>query len=160
MDRKDEVEIMDISDTYVVGKRLKMSLSNDKTYPLWKGFKPQVLSIKNRVNTDFYSVQIYSSNFKEFNPNTIFENWAAVEVFDFSEIPEEMKKLIIPKGKYAVFMHFGLAKEVGKTMRFIYEIWLPESNFQLDDRLHFQVMKSDYRPDDPQAQETFWIPIK
>ena len=98
---KHKVRIIDISDKYLVGKNIKMSLTNDKTYPLWRDFKSQVLSIKNRSNSNFYSVQIYDSNlnFDEFKADTIFESWATVEVVDLSEQPISMEKLTIPKGK-------------------------------------------------------------
>ncbi|RLD79866.1 MAG: GyrI-like domain-containing protein [Bacteroidetes bacterium] len=109
---KDRVEIIDISDKILVGKKIKMSLTNDRTSVLWKNFKSQLFMIKNRADTNFYSIQIYNPdlNFKEFNSNTIFENWAAVEVIDHFEIPDGMEPLIIKEGKYAVFTHYGMAK--------------------------------------------------
>ena len=159
---KNKVEIIDISDKKLVGTKIKMSLTNDKTFALWKSFKSQLTAISNRVNSNFYSVQIYSpdQDFKDFNVNTIFENCAAVEVRDHLEIPEGMESLIIPKGKYAVFTHNGLAKEAFKTTQYIFADWFPKSKYQLGKGLHFQIMESDYRPDDLNAKETFWVPIK
>ena len=159
---KNNVEIIDISDKKLIGTKIKMSLTNDKNFTLWKNFKSQLTTISNRVNSNFYSVQIYRPDldFKDFNANTIFENCAAVEVSDHLEIPESMESLIIPEGKYAVFTHNGLAKDAFKTTQYIFEDWLPKSKYQLDKGLHFQIMESDYRPDDPNAKETFWVPIK
>lgn len=159
---KAHIEIIDISNKILVGKKIKMSLINDRTSVLWKNFKSQLFLIENRVDTNFYSIQIYNPDlsFKDFNSNTIFENWAAVEVIDHFEIPDGMESLIIKEGKYAVFTHYGTAKDVFKTTQYIYGDWLPKSKFQLDERPHFQIMESDYNPYDPNAKETFWVPVK
>lgn len=159
---KNNVEIINISEKVLVGKKVKMSLVNDKTFVLWKNFKSQISRIKNRVDNKFYSIQLYSSDldFKDFNSDTIFENCAAVEIYDSSEILEGMELFNITKGKYAVFTYMGIAAEAVKITRYIYEEWLPNSNFQLDNRPHFQVMDSNYKPDDPKAKETFWVPIQ
>ncbi len=158
---KDRVRIVDISDKILIGKKIKMSLTNDRTSVLWKSFKSQLFMIENRVDTSFYSIQIYSPdlNFKEFNSNIIFENWAAVEVIDHFEIPDGMESLIIKEGQYAVFTYYGTAKDAFKTTQYIFEVWLPGSKFQLDVRPHFQLMESDYRPNDSNAKETFWVPV-
>jgi AraC family transcriptional regulator len=159
---KNSVEIIDISEKKLVGTKIKMSLTNDKTFTLWKNFKSQLSTISNKVNTNSYSIQIYSSdlNFKDFNPNTIFTNCAAVEVSNHFKIPDGMELFIIPKGKYAVFTHKGIAKDAFKTTQYIFEEWLPTSDYLLDSRSHFQIMESDYKPDDPNAKETFWVPVR
>lgn len=155
-------EIIDIQEKILVGKKIKMSLSNDKTLVLWKDFKSGISVIHNRLNSNFYSVQIYDSdlNFVDFKADTIFETWASVEVIDHSKIPDGMEQLIIPKGKYAVFLHKGTAKEAFKTNSYIFGTWLPKSKYQLDDRPHFQVMELHYKPDDPESIEMFWIPVR
>ncbi len=156
------LEIINISEKLLVGKKVKMSLTGDKTFVLWKQFKSQIFRIKNKVDDKYYSIQFYNSDldFKDFNSDTVFENCAAVEINDSSKIPEGMELFNIPKGKYAAFTYTGIAAEAVKITRYIYEEWLPNSNFQLDNRPHFQVMDSNYKPDDPKAKETFWVPIQ
>ena len=49
--------------------------------------------IPNAVGTDLYSVQVYDGmDFDTFNPAMKFEKWAAIEVTDFSAIPDGMKE--------------------------------------------------------------------
>ena len=138
------MRIIDISEKILVGKKIKMSLTDDKTLILWKNFKSQISKIENRAGTNFYSIQFYNPklNFEDFNTSTIFENCAAVEVSNHFKIPDGMELFIIPKGKYAVFTHKGIAKDTFKTTQYIFEEWLPKSDYQLDSRpyFHFQIM--------------------
>ena len=155
-------EIIIISQKKLAGCKIKASLNENKNKELWEKFMSRLNEIKNKTDKSYLSVQIYNPllEFNEFTPSTLFDNWASVEVKDYSDLPFGMETLTIPTGKYAVFVHYGLAKDVFKTTQYIYEFWLPESKFELDDRPHFQIMESDYSPNDPNAKETFWIPIK
>ena len=74
---------------------------------------PQRKEITNFLSTDLFSMQVYDQrlNFGDFNENTRFEKWAAVEVADFDNIPESMESFILPEGLYAVFLHKGAAAE-------------------------------------------------
>lgn len=44
--------------------------------------------------------------------------------------------------------------------RYIFGTWLPASGYVLDDRPHFEVLGPGYRPDDPEAEEDIFIPIR
>ncbi|MDX1746735.1 MAG: hypothetical protein R3324_12415, partial [Halobacteriales archaeon] len=44
--------------------------------------------------------------------------------------------------------------------RSIYQEQLPDSPFELADREFFEVLPPSYRPDDPEATESIWIPIQ
>ncbi|MFZ1516954.1 MAG: GyrI-like domain-containing protein, partial [Saprospiraceae bacterium] len=65
-----------------------MSLKENATHLLWKTFMPLRKEIKNVLDSNLYSIQIYGSQyFQNFNPNNQFEKWAAVEVSDLNSIP-------------------------------------------------------------------------
>ena len=97
----------------------------------------------------------------DFRPNTIFEKWAAIEVSQFDQIPDSMEKFILPEGNYAVFVHKGPVSTFDETAAYIYGSWLPKSNYQLDERPHFEIMGEKYfGPMDPNSEEEVWIPIK
>jgi AraC family transcriptional regulator len=124
---------------------------------------PKRKQIKNRPNNDYISVQNFSGvlDLQSFSEETEFERWAAVEVLEVDEIPEGLEALAIQSGKYAVFVHHGLSSEFEKTKKFIFEMWLPNSGYQLDDRVHFEVMGAKYfGPSDANSEEEIWIPIK
>ncbi len=45
-------------------------------------------------------------------------------------------------------------------MKYIFGSWLPESEYELDSREHFEVLPETYQPMNPKAREEVWIPIK
>ncbi len=157
-----EPTILEIEDRKLIGMRIQTSLSENRTFELWRQFKPRVKEINGRKNGTFYSVQNFPHglDFKAFTNDTIFEKWAAVEVENFDALPMGMEPLLLPGGEYAVFVHSGPASTGYQTFEFIFGTWLPNSAFERDNRPHFELMTADYLPTDPNAQEEFWIPIK
>lgn len=144
-----------------VGKRMRMSFSKNKTYDLWRNFMPRRREIKNNISVDLFSIEIYPRQFFDnFNPDAEFEKWAAIEVTEFDQIPDGMETLVSPQGLYAVFVHKGPASTGAKTYRYIFETWLPNSQFLLDNRPHLAVMGETYKKDDPASEEELWIPVK
>lgn len=156
-------EIVGLKEIKLIGMHINHSLSNNKTTELWKKFMPRKKEILSLKNSWFYAIQQYGTDVKmrEFTPNTKFKIWAAVEVNSVENIPREMNSIVIPSGKYAIFMHKGDAKKFSETMNFILKIWLSESQYELDDRMHFQIMKDKYLGENnPNSVEEIWIPIK
>ena len=157
-----EPRIEILSEKKLIGKRIKMSLAENKTFELWRSFMPRRKEISNHLNTDLISMQVYdpSYDFKNFNLHATFEKWAAVEVSDFNSVPDEMETFILPSGLYAVFIHKGPASTGEKTFRYIFETWLPHSNYELDNRPHFEILGEKYKNEDPTSEEEIWVPIK
>ena len=151
-----------IQDKILVGQNLKMSLANNKTPQLWKGFMQQRKEILNAANTNLYSIQVYdpSLNFKNFSPQVIFTKWAAVQVTEHTTTPKGMMPYILKGGTYAVFIHRGKATAFHRTMEYIFGVWLPKSGYVLDKRPHFEVLGEKYRNDSEDSEEEVWIPIK
>lgn len=151
-----------LRETKLVGKNLSMSFTRDRTAELWQSFSPRLKEITNPVNTNLFSVEIYPDTgfIEKFNPAIEFEKWAAIEVSNFDTIPNEMEKLIIPEGLYAVFHYKGRPSEAQETFQFIYSVWLRNSEFQMDDRPYFALMGEKYKGEDPDSEEEFWIPVK
>ena len=146
----------------LVGKQVKMSLSTNKTGELWKSFMQRRKEIKNNLTTELFSMQVYdkSLNFVNFTQDTVFEKWAAVEVLDFNNIPEDMESFTLTGGLYAVFLHRGAASTGPATFRYIFETWLPNSEYSLDNRPHFEILGEKYKNEDPDSEEDIWIPIR
>ncbi len=154
--------IIDLAPKKLIGLYIQTSLTDNKTKELWQSFMPRRFEINNKVDENFYSIQVYPKGFdmKDFTPTTVFEKWAAVEVTDFDQIPHNLKSLELIGGLYAVFLHKGPAHTFPQTLRHIYETWLPTSNYQLDQRPHFEILDENYHPNDPNAQEEVWIPVR
>ncbi|GGG57366.1 hypothetical protein GCM10011414_29010 [Croceivirga lutea] len=151
--------IENISTKKLIGLSTKMSVINNKTAQLWGAFAPKISAIANRVSTDKISLQLYPENyFNAFNPNTVFEKWAAVEVVDFENTIEGLSYLILEGGKYAVFEYKGASTD-SSIFQYIYSEWLPKSIYKLDNRPHFEVLGEKYKNNDPNSEEEIWIPI-
>ncbi|BDU25299.1 GyrI-like domain-containing protein [Flavobacterium sp. GSB-24] len=156
-----EVQIKTLAEKKLIGHSIEMSFIENKTFQLWSGFMPKRKEIKNVVNSNLYSLEVYPENhFDNFDPNDNFQKWAAVEVSDFDDHPTPMKTLIVPSGLYAVFLHLGPAAEAHKTYHYIFTEWLPNSEYVVDERPHFAIMDEKYKKDDPDSEEEIWIPIK
>jgi AraC family transcriptional regulator len=155
-----QVSIENSSPKTLVGIHIKMSLSENKTGELWKSFMSQKDLIPNRKNQDFISLNIYPKGyFEKFNPKIEFEKWALAEVENFDNIPESMHAYKLSGGLYAIFNYRGSSNDAS-VFQHIYNEWLPQSNYQLDNRPHFEVLGSKYKNNDENSQEEIWIPIK
>ncbi|ALM07297.1 AraC family transcriptional regulator [Sediminicola sp. YIK13] len=157
-----EVRITTIKPKTLVGKRLSMSLDNNRTVALWQSFMPFKKVIRNKTSNEVISLQDYkgSLNLQNFSTSTEFEKWAAVEVSCTMGIPDNLEVFLLAGGSYAVFKHIGDASTFHNTLAHIFEVWLPNSIYSLDNRPHFEVMGDNYKNNDPNSEEEVWIPIK
>lgn len=140
-----------------------MSMHQNKTPQLWQKFMPRKHEIVGKASPNHFAVQIYDSglDISSFTPATEFDMWAAVDVIPDAPLPDGMERLLIPAGQYAVFIHRGLPSTFATTTsRYIFNEWLPAAPYQLENRPHFQLMRPDYRPDDPEAEEEVWVPVR
>jgi AraC family transcriptional regulator len=155
-----EPKIVLSSERKIIGKRISMCLADNKTFELWKGFMVKREEITNKLSSDLISLQIYSPNhFRDFDPNKIFEKWAAVEVTDFDNVPHDLETFIIPAGLYAVFKYKGLSTDQS-IFRYIFGEWLPNSDYMMDNRPHFELLGYKYKNNDLSSEEDIWIPIE
>ncbi|MCM4171746.1 AraC family transcriptional regulator [Arenibacter sp. TNZ] len=154
--------IEEVSEKKLIGNRLVMCLSEDRTKELWQGFMSRRKEIGNAINTGLISMQVYERllSFSEFNDTTQFEKWAVVEVKDYKVLPKGVESYTLFGGLYAVFIHKGLPSAFPKTAQYIYGVWLPHSDYELDHREHFEVLGDRYRKNDDSSEEEVWVPIK
>jgi AraC family transcriptional regulator len=156
-----EFGIENIDQKKLIGMRRKMSLAENKTGELWRSFMIRRKEIKNTIGPDLFNLKFYDPHyFDRFNPDAEFEKMAAVEVTDMEAIPDGMESITIPCGLYAVFTYKGASSEGAKAFQYIFGTWLPESEYDLDDRPHFDLLGEKYNMDDPESEEELWIPIK
>jgi AraC family transcriptional regulator len=156
-----ETRIATLPEKKFIGQFVEMSLGENLTFQLWSEFMPRRMEIEDSIGQDLYSIEVYAPDyFEKFDPDAIFQKWAAVEVEGMPPVPEEMEWLKIPSGLYAVFVHVGMTKEVALTYQYIFEKWMPTSGYQIDTRPHFAIMGENYKLNDPSSKEEIWIPIK
>lgn len=153
-------KIQKLSNKKLIGKRLTMSLANNRTGELWHNFMIRRREISNNTTNDLISMQIYkATHFSDFKPTNEFEKWAAVEVTNFENVPDEMETFSLVGGLYAVFDYKGSSNDTS-IFQYIFGTWLPSSEYLLDDRPHFEVLGDKYKNNDPNSEEEIWIPIK
>ncbi len=157
-----EPRIETLTEKKLIGRRIKMSLSNIRTGELWRTFMPRRKEILNNVTADLFSLEVYdkSFDFKNCNDKIEFDKWAAVEVSDFNIVPADMETYTLPGGLYAVFIHKGPADTGLKSYQYIFGTWVPKSNFEIDSRAHFALMGAKYKNNAADSEEEIWIPVK
>ncbi len=155
-----ESRIENLKEKKLIGQRLKMNLISNLTGQLWGQFMPRRKEVRNNLTEEFISMQVYDPlYFKNFDPTNEFEKWALVEVSDFETLPKGMEPFTLEGGLYAVFDYKGTSAD-RSIFQYIYTEWLPNSEYHLDDRPHFEVLGEKYKNNDPDSEEEIWIPIK
>lgn len=145
----------------LLGCRKTMSLRDHQVAALWSEFRASASGISHRIGNHWINLKEYGRDyFTSFNPAKIFDQWAVVEVSKIDRVPEGMEVFYLASGLYAVFEYRGTAAGAASFFQKIFTSVLPQSEFSLDHRPFFEVLPSDYRPDDPAAQEEVWIPIR
>ena len=152
-------KIENLSKKKFIGKKLKMSLEDNKTFELWKSFMPRLNEIPNKKSNEKFSLQVYNEPLRLGHLKQEFEKWALVEVSDFKNVPDKMETFELKSGLYAVFQYKGLSTD-NRIFVYIFSNWLPKSDFELDDRPHFEILGEKYKNGDPNSEEEIWIPIK
>ena len=157
-----EYRIETIEDRLVIGMKTDTSIItiNESTKALAQSFMPRRAEVTSRIGQHVFSIQNYG---KDYNPSEVhseFEKWVGVEVENFNTIPEGMESFVISSGTYAVFSFKGNVSEFPKTRAYIFREWLPNSEYQLDQKAHFEILNEAYSQDLQNVEEDIWIPIK
>lgn len=160
MDVKIHPNIIQLKEKTLIGVSVEMSVQENKTAQLWGKFGPQIRQIEGRIGGDKYSLQVYPDDyFQAYSPAKPFVKWALVEVEKGAACPQGMEVFSLSGGLYAVFDYKGSSADPA-IFQYIYSQWLPQSDYALDDRPHFEVLGDKYKNLDPESEEEIWIPIK
>lgn len=141
----------------LVGRSIMTSFQEDKTPIVWRQFMTRRSEITNRISNQLFSLQIYPD---DFTPDQSFRKFALAEVSDFDNIPGAFESFELERGKYLVFNYKGKAENGPAFFRYLFQHFIPENQFQVDNRPHFEIFSDDYNPNDDSAEEEIWIPIK
>ncbi|MEZ5174505.1 MAG: GyrI-like domain-containing protein [Bacteroidia bacterium] len=153
-------KLINLEEKKLVGLKLGMSFEQYQVAGLWRTFMPRRNEIVHSISEDMISMAVYpKAFFDKFNPSVSFVKWAAIEVKDLDTIPDGMESFVIPAGLYAVFHYRGLNTD-HSVYDYIFGTWIPASEFQVDDRPHFEVLGAKYKNNDPNSEEEIWIPVR
>lgn len=130
---------------------------NDLTGP-WKYFESNISSIQNRIKPEkYYQMQTWSFN----NNKETISFFIALEVENINEIPVCFSAKKLPKQKYLKFLHKGYANEVGLTYQYIYDEWLPDSEYRLPYFYNFEYYGDLHKgPCDKDSISEIYIPVE
>ncbi|WCO02090.1 GyrI-like domain-containing protein [Psychroserpens ponticola] len=157
---KHRIEV--IEDRLIVGMKTQTSVLtiNEKTKQLAKLFMPRRHEVASRIGEHVFSIQDYGDNYSPTDFNSEFDKWVAVEVKDSNDLPEGMDSFIIKSGTYVVFSFKGSVSEFPKSRAYIFQEWLPNSEYQLDPKAHFEILSENYSKDLQNIEEDIWIPVR
>ena len=141
----------------LIGFSITTSFRDDKTQIVWRKFMMRRNEIVNQTSNQLFSLQIYPENF---TANQTFRKYALAEVSDFNNIPNDFETFELESGKYLVFNYKGKAENGPEIFRYIFQNVIPENQFEVDNRPHFEIFGEDYNPNDDSAEEEIWIPIR
>lgn len=161
--RMNQPELIHADEKILAGCQMEMSFAADKTPLLFRSFMPQRHLIPHKTGEHIYLVNILPPRleYSEIEIDTLFHKWGTQEVSEKAALPEGMNYFTLPGGTYAVFIHKGPASAFARTFDFIFGQWLPQSEWMYDNSRHrFERIPPGNRPDDPQAEEEIWIPVK
>ena len=156
---KTQPTIIQYQSRTLVGIRSDMSFTENRTRELWSSFRPRAQEIGNRLNDGFYSVQYYE-DFERLTPLTLFSKWACVEVSSVDPLPPGMEVLTLDAGLWACFIYKGTVARFPAFWTYIFQEWLPNSDYTLADRHHYEYL--DHRwlgPLDENSVEEVYIPL-
>lgn len=141
----------------LIGFSIATSFQEDKTPIVWRKFMMRRNEITNRISNKLFSLQIYPH---DFTPDQLFTKYALAEVYDFVNLPNAFEKFQLESGKYLVFAYKGKAEKGPELFKYIFQTFIPENDFEVDNRPHFEIFGDDYNPASEFAEEEIWIPIK
>ena len=136
----------------VVGMEYNGKNENDEIAQLWQQFVPRMKEVQHVVNPNA-SYGICG----DAQEDGSFRYVAGYEVSSTEDIPEGMTSWIVPEQKYAVLP--GTLKTIGETYKYIFETWLPQSQYEYAHGPDFEYYGEDF---DPGGEEKLYIyvPIK
>ncbi|WP_069999064.1 AraC family transcriptional regulator [Cellulosilyticum sp. I15G10I2] len=146
----DEIKLVGIPFYY------DLSMGND-LMEHWALLMQNLSAIPNVKNPlEFYQLQFWFPN--QDNDSIYF--YVAVAVDTLESIPIQLTAKTIPAQAYFKFRHKGLANQVGHTYRYIYEEWLPETDYKLPGHFNFEYYGDEHLgPYNPDSISEIYIPI-
>lgn len=130
---------------------------NDLSKP-WNNLISNIDLLKNRIKPEkYYQMQYWLDN----QEVEFFYFFIALEVEDDLDLPMPFTIKEIPKQKYLKFLHKGKAADVGRTYDYIYNSYLPETEYKLPYTYNFEFYgPQSTDPYDENSISEIYIPIE
>jgi len=157
------IKLQTIDAKKIAGMSILTSPAKSQAPIIWRKFMPRRGELKGPENDVYYSIQDYPNtySFASFDPQAEFTTWAAKEVDDHHNFPQDIETTLIKGGLYATWIHHGTVDSFSQNMGHFFISWLPKSGYMLDlSRKHFERLGKDFLgPQNPDSKEEVFIPI-
>lgn len=154
-----EPELIEMDSLYLVGLPFyyEPEWKNDLLNP-WENMIKNIDVIPEKLKPEkYFQLQYW---FPDQDPGSIFF-FLAVQVNNIIEIPVQFTAKIIPRQRYLKFLHKGLSNKVGNTYQYIYEKWLPETEYKLPHLYNFEYYGDQHKgPYNEESVSEIYIPVK
>lgn len=157
--RNEPPELIECAERLLVGTSFFVN-NNDEINDLskeWGLFKNEVHTIKNVIKPErYYQVQYWSDN-QDIDGMYFF---TGIEVSGLKDINPLFVIKTIPAGKYLRFIHKGLANKVGYTYKYIYNQFLPNTDYRLNKPFNFEYYgEKCLGPYNENSESEIYIPV-
>lgn len=144
----------------VIGMLVRTTIKENKIPTLWQGFISRMKELDEIAVPECTLGICLSDNDLEYAEDTEFGYIAGRVVKNKNFIPEGMIYHELLEQEVAVFTHCGKLDNLSETYNYIYEQWLPESGYELDDGDEVEWYDSRFKYDSVDSQMDIHIPIR
>lgn len=158
--RNQPPEIIELNKKIIVGTSFFIK-DNAKISDLsseWSLFMSEIGNIKNKVVPEkLYQIQYWYEN-QDLGGMYFF---IGAEVENTADVNPQFVIKTIPKGSYLRFIHKGLANKVGYTYKYIYNQYLPETDYKLTKSFNFEFYgEKCLGPNNENSESEIYVPVE
>ncbi|MBW6513185.1 MAG: GyrI-like domain-containing protein [Candidatus Syntrophosphaera sp.] len=142
----------------VVGMKCRTTMADNQIPRLWEDFNPRARAVQHAL----FAQGCYGICFNEEGDEPggdWFSYLAGVEVTELKDVPAGMESLLIPASDHAVFEHLGTLENLQQTYHFIYNQWLPQSEYVMLGSQDFELYDQRFKYGLPDSVMEIWIPV-
>ena len=154
-----EVIITEREALKVVGIKIHTSIKENRIPQLWNDFIVRMDELSEVSVPDCSLGICLNETVTEFNEDSKFDYLACKVVKDDSVIPSGMEYHEIQSQLVAVFTHSGSLETLSETYDYIYDKWLPESEYKLIEADEIEWYDSRFKFGEEDSQMDIHIPI-
>ncbi len=157
-------EYVEMDEITVVGLSSLISMKCNVIHQLWERFATREKEIKNiaihgvalEVSFDYETVATEGEA-----EDWLFFDLVGLPVNSTADIPEGMTYKVIPAHMYAKFVHTGPISTIMKTYNYIWEEWLPNSEYEYDyEACGVEWYDERFKLEEEDSEFDIYIPIK
>lgn len=127
--------------------------------PLWDQFVLRVQEVPHRIGHDMLGILYGRPKSERSHPDEL-QYIVAVPVSSTAEIPSGMVAHTVPAATFAVFLHRGPITKIADTCREIYQVWLPQSEYEHSGIADVELYDQRFDCESDTSEMEYWISVK